>query len=132
MRTIGEYMSRCPATIDCCQSLAEATELMQDRGIHHLPVVDRGRLVGVLSERDVLRLESRKGVDPEVLPVGEAMSPDPLTVRPTDSLAEVALRMAEKNYGSVLVVDGGALAGVFTASDALRALASLLGRARPA
>jgi acetoin utilization protein AcuB len=119
-------MTPTPCTIECSQSLAEAIELMAERSIRHLPVVEHGRLIGVLSERDVYWCESMKDVDPEVMTVVEAMTPEPFVVEPDDDLEAVIRRMAADHFGSALVVDRGQLAGVFTASDALRVLADLL------
>jgi acetoin utilization protein AcuB len=125
MMTVGDYTSSPLVSIDCRQSLAEAIELMRALRVRHLGVVDRGRPVGVLSERDVYRLEALKAVDPEVLPVGEAMTPEARVVAAEAPLGDVAREMSEAGESSVLVADGGHVVGIFTSSDALRALGSL-------
>lgn len=124
--TIREHMTHTPFTIERTQSLAEASELMAIKAIYHLPVVERGKLVGLLTERDIYWCEAHKSADPEVMSVGEAMEPEPFVVAPNDSLEAVVRQMGERRLGSALVVDDGKLEGVFTMIDALRILAVLL------
>jgi acetoin utilization protein AcuB len=119
-------MTRPIATVECHQSLAEASELMEEGGVQHLAVLDRGATVGVISQRDIFRLRAGKGVDPEVLPVAEAMSPDAYTIAPDTPLEEVAREMARRELGCALVADRRGLVGIFTMTDALRALADVL------
>ena len=126
MTTVGEHMTRPVVTVDCHQSLAEAEELMRARNVRHLAVLDRGKAVGVLSERDVFRLQAHKAIHPEVLPVMEAMTPEAYTVAPGTPLVVVVAEMARAGLGSALVADEGGLLGIFTASDGLRLLARLL------
>jgi CBS domain-containing protein len=123
-------MTVSPVVIASDRPLAEAHRLMRERGFRHLPVVDDGRLVGLVSQRDLYLLETLSGVDPATETVGEAMSDDPYTVAPDARLEDVAARMAERKLGSALVVDRGSVIGVFTTVDALRALAALASRRR--
>jgi acetoin utilization protein AcuB len=125
MLTVADLMTDNPIIIDIIQSLAEAAQRMKQFNVRHLPVIDRGRLAGVLSERDIYRFQVEKpGVSTEVISVGEAMAPDPYVVRPDAPVREVALAMAHQLIGAAVVMDGDRLAGVFTTTDALRALAS--------
>jgi len=119
-----------PVAIESGRTLAEAHDRMRECGIRHLPVVDGGRLVGVVSQRDLYLLQTLRSVDPVTETVGEAMMRTPYTVAPEAPLEEVARRMAENKYGSAVVVERGAVVGMFTTVDALRALASLLGKGR--
>jgi CBS domain-containing protein len=125
MRAIRDVMTPAPREIDIRECLVDAAEAMKRWNVHHLLVMDRGRLVGVLSERDVHRFEAGKHVAPEVVSVGEAMTPEPYTVSPGAALAEVATTMAERGYGSVVVMEGDRPIGIFTTRDALRLLAGL-------
>ena len=131
--SVQEFMTLAPRVVSCASTLAEAHRLMRERGIRHLPVVDEGRLVGLVSQRDLYLLETLRGVDPEEERVAEAMSPDPYACEPAAPLDEVALAMAERKLGSAVVVDRGAVVGLFTTVDALRALAGVVRRrlARP-
>ncbi len=128
--TVARHMSAAPIVIEQERTLADAHDLLRRHAIRHLPVVDRGRLVGVVSQRDLYLLETLRGVDITTEKVAEAMTADPFTTTPDAPLAEVAAQMAEHKYGCAVVVDGGVVVGVFTTVDALRALSSVLRRAR--
>jgi acetoin utilization protein AcuB len=123
-------MSVSPVVIGVGDTLAAAHRVMRERGVRHLPVLDAGRLVGVVSQGDLVLAESVAGVDPATDCVREAMSGDPYAVPPGAPLEEVAATMAERRLGSAIVVDRGVVIGVFTTVDALRALALLAGRRR--
>jgi acetoin utilization protein AcuB len=128
--TVRKYMTVSPVVIASGKSLAEAHHLMRERKIRHLPVVDDGRLVGLVSQRDLYLLETLKDVDQGTETVEEAMTPEPYTVGPDVPLDEVAETMAEHRFGSAVVVEKGVVIGVFTTTDALAALASILRRGR--
>ncbi len=125
---VDEFMTRDPLTVACSTSLAEALELMESGALRHLPVLEHGRPIGVITERDLLRILGRKRVSPEVMTVGEAMTPEPYVVAPWTPVAEVATTMAAQRHGSALVMIEDRLVGIFTAVDGLRALARLAGR----
>ena len=129
--TIHRFMTSSPHTITTRQTLAEAHQAMRDRGVRHLPVVEDGKLVGVVSQRDLYLLETLRGVDVGRELVEEAMSDEPFVVGPDAPLDEVAERMANRKHGSALVVEHSTVVGIFTSTDALRALVSLLRRAGP-
>ena len=126
--TVDEFMTRVPLTVACSTSLAEALEIMETGALRHLPVLEHGRPIGVVTERDLLRILARKRVSPEVMTVGEAMTPEPYVVAPWTPLAEVATAMAAQRHGSALVMIEDRLVGIFTAVDGLRAVARLAGR----
>jgi acetoin utilization protein AcuB len=119
-------MTVCPVTIGTDQTLAVAHRKMRDNGIRHLPVLDGGELVGVVSIRDLHFLETLASVDPEQVFVEEAMTPDPYTVSPEAPLGDVAREMADHKYGCAIVVREGKVMGVFTTVDALRVLSRML------
>lgn len=124
--TVDDYMSRSPHSIGQEQSLLVAHELMHKHAVRHLPVLHAGKLVGLLSMRDLHLVETLPDVDPAKVTVEEAMSDDPFAVPPGSDLAEVAEQMAENKYGSAVVMDGTRVVGVFTTVDGMRALAQLL------
>jgi acetoin utilization protein AcuB len=124
--TVRQYMTPAPCTIARNQSLSVAHRTMRERGIGHLPVLDGEIVVGVLSERDVLLLESLPGANPTDLRVEEAMAPDPYFVTPDTPVAEVARALRERMIGSAIALEGVRPVGVFTTSDALHVLADLL------
>jgi acetoin utilization protein AcuB len=120
--TVRQYMTPMPCTIGSTRSLAAARRAMLDHGIRHLPVLEGGRLVGVLSERDLFLVESLPGVNPTEVRVSEAMVANPYTVSPEAAVAEVVDEMIARKLGSALAVEVDGICGVFTTIDALRAL----------
>ena len=121
--SIAAHMTLSPHTIGRSQTLAFAHEMMMKHDIRHLPVLDGGKLVGIISERDLLLLETFRGIDPREVKVEEAMVPDPFLVSPSAPAGEVCRLMAQHKYGSVIVAEHGKVVGIFTAVDALRILA---------
>jgi acetoin utilization protein AcuB len=124
---IRQHMTASPVTVRRDATIAEAQRLMREHEIRHLPVLDGQALVGVLSKRDLLFIETLHTLDPETALVEDAMSHEPLIFAPETPLAQVAKAMAETKYGSVVIVERGAVVGMFTNIDALRVLADLAG-----
>lgn len=124
--TIQKYMTYVPKTIGFDQTLAHAEDVMRKLHVRHLPVLDGGKLVGLLSDRDIKLVCGFKDVDPQTMKVEEAYTPEPFVIQASAPLDEVVEIMAEKKYGSALVMDNNKLVGIFTDVDALRALSDLL------
>jgi len=123
---IDKYMTPSPHSIGKEQSLAQAHHLMRAHQIRHLPVLSSGRLVGVVSDRDLHLIETLRDVDPGKVTIDEAMSPIVYTVTPKASLEVVVREMAQHKYGCAIVEDNGKVVGVFTTVDAMRAFVDLL------
>ncbi len=123
---IEKYMTPGPHSVGQEQPLAQAHKLMRDHRIRHLPVLHGGKLVGVLSDRDLHLIESLRDVDPDKVTVEEAMSDVVYSVAPKAPLDEVVREMALQKYGCAVVEDNGKVVGVFTTVDAMRAFANLL------
>src|SRR6478609_8500958 len=98
--TVRACMTHAPHTIGVDQPLSTALEIMRAHRIRHLPVLSEGRLVGLLSERDILLVQSMTRERSTKVTVEDAMSPDPFTLSPDSSLEWVVLQMAEHKYGS--------------------------------
>jgi len=124
MHTARVYscMTPAPLTIGRDQTLATAHDLMHKHDIRHLPVLDGGVLVGIVTDRDLHLVESLAGTDPKSTLVEEAMTPDPYIVAADTPLRDVAKQMVDHKYGCAVVVDRGHVAGIFTTIDALRLL----------
>jgi len=103
---------------------------MRDKHVRHLPVLDGGRVVGILSQRDVLIIESLPGVNPDEVQVEEAMVQDVFMVRPDTPVGEAIETMIGRKLGSAIVTEDERVLGVFTTIDALRALHHLLEQRR--
>lgn len=123
---IQKYMTVTPHSIGGEQTLATASKMMREHEVRHLPVLHGGKLLGVLTDRDLKFVETFRDVDPMTLTVQEAMTESPYTVHPETPLDEVATTMASKKYGSAIVVQNNKVVGIFTTVDACRALSELL------
>lgn len=93
--TISTYMTRDPWTIGPDERIATAYEVMSTHTVRHLPVMERGAVVGIVSQRDLFFMEGLRRIDPETGKVEAAMSPEPYAVPPETPVDEVARRMAE-------------------------------------
>lgn len=121
-RTVGDVMSRSPVSIRADQSLAVAHGIMRSRGVRHLPVVDDGRIVGIVSQGDLRLMESTDRIDLTRVQVEEAMTQRPYVVGQDEPLASALRVMIDRRIGAVLVAERGRLLGIFTAVDAMAAL----------
>lgn len=119
-------MTRSPHSIGVALALSDAKNMMRAHRIRHLPVLDAGELVGMVSERDIQMVESLSSLNPDDVPIEEAMSQAPYTVAPTAPLEVVARHMAKHKLGSAVVLDANKVVGVFTTTDGMRALADML------
>ncbi|WP_246357431.1 CBS domain-containing protein [Pyxidicoccus fallax] len=128
MDTIERFMTRSVHTIGLKSPLVEAHRVMNEHGIRHLPVLEGGRLAGLVSQRDLHLIETLRDVDPKEVSVEEAMSQDCYTVEAGTPLAEVAREMGRHKYGSAVIVEGSRVLGIFTTTDALLALDAVLSR----
>ncbi len=130
LRTVREsiehFMTPLPHCIGRDQPLSVAHERMRSFDVRHLPVLEGGKLVGLLSQRDALFVETLRDVDPTKVPVEDAMSSDVYVVGPDAPLGDVARAMIEHKYGCVVVTQGAHVAGIFTTIDALRVLLAMV------
>jgi acetoin utilization protein AcuB len=123
VNAIKHWMSPAPHSVGWDQRLDVAHDLMRAHKVRHLPVLKNGRLVGMLSQRDLYFLESITGVDVHVDFVEEGMSRDVYTVAPDEPLTNVVREMAKHRYGSAVVMESTKVVGIFTTTDALKLLA---------
>jgi acetoin utilization protein AcuB len=127
MPPIKAVMTPFPHFIELSDALSAAQRMMDKHRIHHLPVVNEGRLVGVLSLSDIRQLrepEPRGRSRP--LTVGDARVAPAYVVELSEPLDRVLEQMASRHLESALVVKGGKLAGIFTMTDAFRSFAEFL------
>ena len=117
---VGELMTHSPRTIGEDIPISRARDAMRRDNFRHLPVLSAGRLVGIVSDRDIRVAESFRG--PGELTVGDVMTLDPYVISEDEPLDRVLLTMADKKYGCALVhqVGGTSIIGIFTDTDALR------------
>ncbi|MFT5731834.1 MAG: CBS domain-containing protein [Planctomycetota bacterium] len=124
---VQEFMTAAPVTIDENASLETALAAMDEHAIRHLPVVQEERLVGVLSNRDLLGLTGwRSRVhDRETGPrwVRDLMHRDVVTVNPSDDAVAAAIEVFARGVGCLPVIEGGKLLGIISDMDLVGLLA---------
>jgi acetoin utilization protein AcuB len=124
---IEAYMSRDVHSIRHDASADDALSQMSKHGVRHLPVLEAGRLVGLLSDRDLRLALSVSDADAKAIIIEAICAPIVYSVPPSTPLSSVAQEMADKRYGSCVVVDDDEhVLGMFTTVDACRALAAAL------
>lgn len=132
---VSDLMQREVATLEAADSLDLADDVMRLGRIRHMPVVSGGRLVGILSQRDLFRaavssaMKMHRSAEREWLakiPVRDVMTGTVVTVSTGAPLAEAVQLMLDRRIGCLPVVDDGRLVGLLSESDCLRHLARLL------
>lgn len=123
---IQKYMTRAQYFASPDESVLLAYERMIEHDVRHLPVLRAESLVGVLFKSDLKLVSS---LDPAVvrpIKVQSVMVTEYYTVGPDEALDVAAREMSKRKWGSAIVVDEGKVVGVFTTTDALRALSDAL------
>lgn len=125
----AELMTANPTTVGVTATAFDVMDTMSTLDVRHVPVVDRGELVGMISDRDLhasfslLRNDNTHARVALSTPVSELMSADPITVDPDTEASEVASLLVENRVGAIPVVDAdGKLAGIISYVDVLNAL----------
>ncbi|MBX3189829.1 MAG: CBS domain-containing protein [Labilithrix sp.] len=108
--SVGDVMTSQPLTIGREQPTSTAREMMRTLDVHHLPILERGELVGVLTSHDHERFDTV----------------DAYAVGPDAPLGEVAAEMVARRSDCAVVIERGRVAGIFTSQDALRVIAGLM------
>ena len=116
--TVNEIMTPMPHTIGHDIPVAKARAMMSEYKCHHLPVLDGGKLVGVISDRDIKMVEQiPKG---DEVPVEDLMTDEPFVVAPTQTVAQTVQGMLERNINSAIVsATAESPWGIFTSTNAL-------------
>lgn len=122
MPIAGTVMTSFPYFVEADDDMGKIEKMMDEHNIRHLPVQDKGTLVGIVSERDLHHLIKRTASAEEKakLRARDFMIDEPYTVAFRTPLSEVVAEMAKRHIGSVLVTRGGKLAGIISAMDICR------------
>jgi CBS domain-containing protein len=110
-------MSYRPATIGEFETVPNAAELMRANVIGTLPVVEHGRLLGIVTDRDLVVRAMARGESPWDLRVRDVMTPAPAVCTPEEPIARVVERMIARRVRRLIVVDEGAVAGLLSVDD---------------
>jgi len=123
--TVGDFMTRDLVTLQERDDLALADQMLRLGGIRHLPVVRDGKLIGILTHRDLLRSAALRPAKTTL--AHDVMTREPTAVRPTTSLVQAARVMLERKYGCLPVCeDDGTLVGIITEADFVRFAADMV------
>lgn len=118
---ISDVMTPCPYNIRANSSIKEALEAMALRGVQHMPVVDEGLLIGILTERDARLSQLVCDAAGHCPNVGTICSREPFLVLASDDVGQMTQQMYERRIDCAIVVDDEeAVVGIFTAADACR------------
>jgi acetoin utilization protein AcuB len=128
MPSVGAAMTPFPFAVGPDASVLEVERLLQAHRIRHVPVQDDGRVLGVVSERDLHHLvhAALPDTDKSRIRIRHLLLPDPYVTEMVTPLDEVAGEMAERHVGAAVVLRHGKLAGIFSTVDACRLLAEFL------
>ena len=137
LRVVADIMTPNPVTVTPRNAIRTAVNLMREGGCRRLPVIDHGRLVGIISDRDLRRAANSPFVVREQwydnfildhIEVGSCMTPNPITIGPAAPIADAARLMRNHKIGGLPVVDGDRLVGIVTETDLLDCLIALADR----
>jgi len=133
---IKDVMTKNPVTVNSETLVLDAQKVMKENNIRRLPIVDKGKLVGIITQHDLLEASPSPATSLSIhelnyllakMKVKEIMKKNPVTITP-DTPFEEALRIGqEKKIGSFPVVDNGKLVGIATESDIVRFMSRALG-----
>lgn len=124
MKTVQKMMTTSMKAVDSTTRLSEAFKIMHDNHIRHLPVLEGDKLVGIVSDRDLLSHASKESgtlVFPRKA-IETVMSRELITCSPTTSFEDALKMVLERGVSSLPVVDGGSLVGIVTSKDLLNHL----------
>jgi acetoin utilization protein AcuB len=129
-KRVKEWMTQEVITVTSSCPLPEAYWLMIENEIRRLPVVDEGRLVGIITLENLRRINPINITMLDIvyinemlakLPIRRLMTENPKTISPSASLIEAAQMMLQHKISALPVLDGGKLVGIITESDIFRA-----------
>jgi predicted transcriptional regulator len=130
---VRDIMETKLVTISASERLSMVEDIMTLGRVRHMPVVQGGELVGVVSERDLLRAslselaehrDAERRMFLHVVEISRVMSSPPVVIGPDATIREAALLMADRKIGCLPVIEGGRLIGLVTETDVLRWVAS--------
>jgi acetoin utilization protein AcuB len=131
---IETYMKHPVHIVKPLDTISHAREIMEQHRVNQLPVVVKGRLVGIVTDRDLRDAfpsvfegdrPAAPEEDPNVITVENVMTPNVVTLGPKDSVAEAARLMRRERIGAIPIVDGERLVGILARSDVLDAYVGL-------
>lgn len=120
MAQIRDVMTSNPTTVERSTTVLEAAKVMAGEDVGPLPVTDGGRLVGIVTDRDVVVRVLAEERDPQSTTVGDICSSDLVTVTPDDELDQALRKMASAQVRRLPVVEGDRIIGIVAQADVAR------------
>lgn len=133
---VKNRMTLNPYTVTPDTSISEAYSMMKEHGVHRLPVVKSGKLVGLVTRNDIQRVTPSEATSLSVfelnyllskMTVKDAMGKEPITIRDTDLVENAAVLMRDRNVSALPVMRGERLVGIITERDIFDAFIEMLG-----
>ncbi len=121
MGSIRDLMTSSPATAEPSSTVADVAQIMAQEDVGPVPIVEGGRLVGLVTDRDLVIRVIAEGRDPNSTTIGEIASADLVTVQPDSDLNEALQLMAQNQVRRLPVVEGDQLVGIVAQADVARA-----------
>lgn len=109
---VKDIMTREPASVSPEATLGEVATLMKQEDCGSIPVVEDGRLVGIVTDRDIVVRGIAAGIDPKTACASDVMSADPVCVSPEDDVRRAQEIMADRQIRRLPVVEDGKLTGI--------------------
>src|SRR6185295_11742083 len=109
---VADVMSHRPLTLDAFDTVEDAAEVMRARMVGALPVVERGQLVGIVTDRDLVLRSTAHGHRPDEIYLRQVMTPRPATCRPEEPLEAAVERMITRRVRRLIVVGERCVAGL--------------------
>ena len=128
MPPVAAAMTAFPYHVQADDPISEVERLMEEHRIRHIPVQDGGRVIWMISDRDLHHLvnPALPRRDRERIRARDILVPDPYVVEMSAALHDVVEEMARRQIGSAVVVRHGRLAGILSTTDVCRVLAEIL------
>ena len=132
---VREWMTPDPQTVNASTPVMEAMQRLREGGFRRLPVVQNGKLIGIVTDRDLKEATPSKATTLSIyelnyllskLVVKDVMRSPVITVRVDDPIEQAALLMEEHRISGLPVLENGNLVGILTITDLMRALVSFL------
>jgi len=137
---VKEWMATKPIVVDENTSIMKATQIMKENNIRRIPVVRDGRLIGIISDRDIKEAAPSKATSLDVhelyyllseIKIKDIMTPDPITLRENDSVEKAAVIMLENRISGMPIVDDDYhVIGIITETDVFKVMVSITGAYR--
>jgi CBS domain-containing protein len=120
MGSIRDVMTENPTTCESSATILAAAKVLRDQNVGSVPVVDGGRLKGIVTDRDIVTRVVAEGRDPGSTAIGEVASSDLVTLTPDSNVDEALRLMAQKQVRRVPVTEGDRLVGIVAQADVAR------------